>query len=173
VSEELKTGRLLLRRPLPTDIDTIFTIHADPMACAHNPSDALATRTEAEQLFLRWDEHWRNHGFGYWVVRHHEQTATLGFCGIKYVGPRLLNLFYRYAPAHWGQGIASEAATVVVRWATTRLPGHSMIARVRPDNVASQRVAVRAGLTRAEHLDGEGYDGFDLVYVSGLAPESG
>ncbi|BDM68443.1 hypothetical protein HEK616_19300 [Streptomyces nigrescens] len=46
------------------------------------------------------------------------------------------------------------------------MPDTPLIARVRPANVASQRVAVRAGLRRARHLDAEGYDGFDWIYVA-------
>lgn len=41
-----------------------------------------------------------------------------------------------------------------------------MIARVRPDNVVSQRVAVRAGLVRAERLDDEGFDGLDRIFIA-------
>ncbi|WP_020667745.1 GNAT family N-acetyltransferase [Amycolatopsis nigrescens] len=166
--EELLTERLSLRRPAPGDIDAIFTVHSDPLACAHNPSDSLATRVEAENLYRRWDEHWRNFGFGYWVIRRHAAEPQLGFCGLKFMRlrqRRILNLFYRIAPPRWGEGIAGEAATEVVRWATTRFPAHPVVARVRPDNIASQRVAVRAGLARAEHLDDRGFDGFDLIFV--------
>lgn len=161
---ELRTDRLSLRRPVHADIDAILAVHADPRAVAHNPSDALADRDEAEELFGRWDEHWRRHGFGYWVVRRHESAAQLGFCGLKVMPPGL-NLFYRFAPDSWGQGFATEAVTAVVGWAVAR--HHSLVARIRPENVASQRVATRAGLVRAEHLDGEGYDGFDWIYVPG------
>jgi RimJ/RimL family protein N-acetyltransferase len=80
----------------------------------------------------------------------------------------VLNLFYRFAPACWGQAIASEAATAVVRWAEANQPGQPVIARVRPDNIASQRVAERAGLIRAEHLDSAGFDGLDWMFVSKL-----
>ncbi|TDV55197.1 GNAT family N-acetyltransferase [Actinophytocola oryzae] len=163
--EELLTERLTLSRPTPTDIDAILAIHADPLACKHNPSDALVTREDATGLFYRWDAHWHANGFGYWVVRRRGSAVALGFCGLKYISERVLNLFYRFAPDYWGQGIATESATAVVRRATSRLPDHSVIARVRPDNVASQHVAIRAGLGRAEHLDGNGEDGLDWVYV--------
>lgn len=161
------SARLVLRRPRHADVQAILDIHRDPLACAHNPSDALATRAEAEELLGRWDEHWRRHGFGYWVVR--EAGLPLGFCGLKVMRLRdepVLNLFYRFAPAHWGRGVASEAASTIVRWAATRRPGQRVIARVRPENVASARVAVRAGLVRAEHLDDEGADGLDWIFVS-------
>ncbi|WP_188193303.1 GNAT family N-acetyltransferase [Nonomuraea sp. SYSU D8015] len=170
-SEELLTARLSLRRPVPDDIDAIFAIHSDPAACLHNPSDALSKREEAMELFQRWDDHWRRFGYGYWVVRRRDPGRTLGFCGTKVVdlnGMSVLNLFYRFEVSSWGQGVASEAATAVVEWVTERVPDLPVIARVRPANTASQRVAVRAGLVRAEHLDTAGEDGLDWIFAKNL-----
>lgn len=161
---ELRTARLSLRRPENGDAAVVLAVHANPLACAHNPADALTTMTEAEELVGRWRDHWRRHGFGYWVVR--ERAAVLGFCGFKVMTLRdepVLNLFYRFDPACWGRGVATEAATEVVRWAAAI--DRPVVARVRPANLASQRVAVRAGLTRAEHLDEHGQDGLDWLYV--------
>jgi RimJ/RimL family protein N-acetyltransferase len=166
---ELVTRRLSLRRPAPEDVDAIFTIHSDPRASAYNPSDGLATRSEAEELFKRWDDHWQRFGFGYAVAHERASAARVGFCGVKFMelaGREVLNLFYRFAPAAWGRGLASEAASAIVHWATTHIADFPVIARVRPENVASQRVAINSGLVRAEHLDGPGYDGPDWVYVS-------
>lgn len=61
--------------------------------------------------------------------------------------------------------MGGEAATAVVAWASRRHPEYPLIARVRPQNVASQRVAIRAGLVRAKHLDQPGEDGLDWIYV--------
>ncbi|MGC4897128.1 GNAT family N-acetyltransferase [Micromonospora sp. DT31] len=164
--EELTTARLVLRRPAHPDIDLLHALHTDPRACAHNPSDLLRDRAEAEERFRRWDEHWRRHGFGYWSVRRDD--LPLGFCGLKLMRLHdrdVLNLFYRLDPAGWGDGVAGEAATAVVRWAAAHRPGLPVVARVRPENVASRRVAQRAGLHRAAHLDTPGEDGPDLIYV--------
>jgi RimJ/RimL family protein N-acetyltransferase len=173
-AEELKTARLWLRRPVEADIEVILAVHSDPEACAHNPSDALTRPEEAEELYRRWDKQWEQHGYGYWVVRRQDCAERVGFCGVKPMelhGERVLNLFYRFAPGAWGQGFAGEAATAVTTWASHYVPELPLIARVRPANVASQRVAVRAGLHRARHLDTEGYDGFDWIYVA--RPERG
>lgn len=166
-NEELLTARLSLRRPALADVDLIHAIHRDQRACAHNPADMLTTRAEAEDRYRRWDEHWRRHAFGYWVVRDRRDHTALGFCGTKVMrlhGHAILNLFYRLDPSAWGKGVATEAASRVVDWATAS--EYPVIARVRPDNVASARVAERSGLHRAEHLDNQGEDGLDWIFAS-------
>jgi [ribosomal protein S5]-alanine N-acetyltransferase len=167
-AEVMLTGRLLLRRPIPADVDAIFSINGDERACAHNPSDMLATRNEAEQLLQRWDEHWRRYGFGYWVVSCHGSDSIVGFCGVKVMqlnDSEIANLFYRFDPAVWGSGLATEAACAVTSWAADNIPDRALIARIRPQNIASQRVAVHAGLARVEHLDTVGEDGLDWIFA--------
>ncbi|MET8867794.1 GNAT family N-acetyltransferase [Nonomuraea sp. NPDC004580] len=169
--EELLTARLSLRPPVPDDVDAIFAVHSDPATCLHNPSDALSGRAEAVELFKRWDAHWHRYGYGYWVVRRRDADHPLGFCGTKLMelgGMAVLNLFYRFEAASWGHGVASEAVTAVVEWVTERVPDLPVIARVRPANTASQRVATRAGLARAGHLDVPGEDGLDWIYAKNL-----
>jgi [ribosomal protein S5]-alanine N-acetyltransferase len=170
-SEELQTARLSLERPTAADINAILVIHSDPRASLHNPSDRLTQREGAAELYQRWNEQWQRYGYGYWVVRCRGSAVQLGFCGIKPMelrGMKILNLFYRFTPSAWGQGLAGEAATAVVAWASLQVPDLPLIARVRPANVASQRVAIRAGLTRAEHLDTAGYDGVDWIFAANL-----
>jgi [ribosomal protein S5]-alanine N-acetyltransferase len=205
------TTRLTLRPPARTDIGTILAIHHDPRASLHNPSDLLPDLPAAEDLYTRWSDHWRRHGFGYWVITTPapapapaavsapvsvpasapasvsaaaeatsateattEATAAaageriLGFSGLKVVrfqDREILNLFYRLAPDAWGHGYATEAVTAVVTWAAEHLPHWPIMARIRPENLASQRVALRAGLTRAPDLDAPGEDGPDQMYT--------
>lgn len=202
MAEELLTARLSLRRPVPADVDAIFGVHRDPLACAYNPGDLLTSCAEAEQLYGRWDAHWQRHAFGYWVVRpagppapdskimapsmllprregrhDHEEGGPggagggepIGFCGVKVMalhGREVLNLLYRFAPATWGNGYATEAARAVVNWAAARAPERPLIARIRPGNAGSIRVATRIGLTRAAHLDTADEDGPDWIFVS-------
>jgi [ribosomal protein S5]-alanine N-acetyltransferase len=62
-------------------------------------------------------EHWLRFGFGYWVVRRRDSATPTGFCGIKVMqlnDSDVVNLFYRFDPAVWGNGLASEAASAVI-----------------------------------------------------------
>ncbi len=158
-----------MRCPTIDDVDAIFAIHNHPETCVHNPSDALTEPDEAHQLFDRWNAQWERCGYGYWAVVRLGEAQPFGFCGIKPMelhGHEVLNLFCRFAPAGWGKGYASEATAAVVGWASDNVPHLPLIARIRPDNIASQRLAIRAGLSHAEHLDGPGYDGFDWIYTA-------
>jgi RimJ/RimL family protein N-acetyltransferase len=76
----------------------------------------------------------------------------------------VLNLFYRFHPDVWGHGFATEAATAVTAWVRIERPQDAVIARVRPNNIASHKVAASAGLVRAAALDAAGEDGLDLMY---------
>ena len=160
------TERLTLRRPEEGDVDAILRIHSDRLACEHNPSDMITVRAEAVDRCRRWRAHWERHGFGYWVVCRHGSSRVIGFCGLKamrlHEAP-VLNLFYRFEPAVWGQGLAGEAVAAVMAAAPGEPP---VIARIRPANIGSARVAMRAGLRRAEHLDTLGEDGLDWVFTS-------
>ncbi len=49
-------------------------------------------------------------------------------------------------------------------------PSTAIVARVRPDNVASKNVALKAGLRRDGDLDDDGEDGPDDAYTNRIAP---
>jgi [ribosomal protein S5]-alanine N-acetyltransferase len=165
----LLTERLVLRRPNDADVPVILRLHQHPLAVAHNPADALENEESARQLLSRWILQWEEYGVGYWAVSCRDEASVVGFCGVKTMllhERPILNLFYRFDPDRWGLGIATEAATAVVSRARQLRPDLPIIARVRPDNVASARVAVKCGLTRAPDLDTAGQDGIDLIYRS-------
>jgi ribosomal-protein-alanine N-acetyltransferase len=168
MESELLTARLRLRLPLLGDVDVVQRIHQDPAAVAHNPSDALADRDSAEDLLRRWRSRWQQDGVGYWMVTGRTDPTVLGFCGVRpmrLAGAPMLNLFYRFDPAAWGRGIATEAVTAVVGWVIRIRPDQRLVARIRPGNAGSARVAAKAGLVRAANLDTDGEDGPDQIWI--------
>lgn len=166
---ELLTARLVLRPPAAGDVDAVLRIHQLPAALAYNPSDRLPDRAAAADLLHRWLAGWQRHGVGYWVVADRSEPApVLGFCGVKPMrlgDAEVLNLFYRLDPDGWGRGVASEAAAAAVGWARRTRPDLPVVARVRPGNAASARVAAKAGLVRAPELDTPGEDGPDELWI--------
>lgn len=164
----LQTPRLLLSPPTTVDAAQVLAILSDSRTVAHNPSDGLDTLDQATELVGRWRSQWERYDFGYWCLRTTVDRDFIGYCGVKAVtfqGEEALNLIYRLVPLAWGKGLATEAATAVVTWAVKHVPGRRIIARVRPDNLPSQRVATKAGLHRDSTLDEEGEDGLDFLFT--------
>lgn len=167
-TDRLETPRLILRRPVVTDIDIIYATHSDPRTLEHNPGDAVESREQAAERFERWDTQWSTAGFGYFSVDLRDTGDTIGFCGVKLVrfhGQQVLNLFYRFDPRWWGQGYAGEAASVLADYIERELSHLPLIAKVRPDNLASHRIVARLGLVEQPSLAEIGEDGFEHVYT--------
>ena len=164
----LRTPRLVLTPPTRADAQRVLELLSDPQSVVHNPSDGLRSLDQAAELVGRWTSQWERYGFGYWCLRTSEDGEFVGYCGVKTVRFRdgeALNLVYRLAPYAWGRGLATEAASAVVAWAARHVPDRRVIARVRPGNLASQRVAAKAGLHRVPSWDEEGEDGRDLIFT--------
>jgi RimJ/RimL family protein N-acetyltransferase len=163
----LRTPRLVLTPPTVSDAQHVLELLSDPQSVVHNPSDGLQNVDQATELLARWTRQWERYRFGYWCLRISEGGEFVGYAGVKTIRFRdgeALNLVYRLAPHAWSQGLGTEAASAVVAWAARHVPDRRLVARVRPENLASQRVAAKAGLQRVPSWDEEGEDGLDLIF---------
>lgn len=169
---EVRTDRLLLRKPTEADAPFVLALHADPRAIAHNATDALGDLAEARSRLALWSTHW-THGLGYWVVEETALDQPVGVCGVKAVdlhGQPSWNLLYRFLPESWGKGYASEAARATLKAAAEVDASRPVIARIRPQNTASARVAAAIGLVRRADLDLNGDDGRDEIWSTAHSP---
>ena len=152
----LYTERLLLRQPTLADLGAAHAIHGDPETNRFNPNGA-ASREDCRDKLQGWIEHWRQQGFGYWVICRREQPQTiLGFGGImdsRFGEQAGLNLYFRLAVHAWGQGYAGEMAAAALDLAFRRLHRPAVIGLVRPDNLPSRRALERLGLSLYGELE--------------------
>lgn len=87
------------------------------------------------------------HGFGLWVIETHE-GEFVGDCGLtmqEIQGELFVEVGWHVRASLRGRGYASEAAASVRETARELDVGH-LVAIIRPDNIASQRVAIKIGL---------------------------
>ncbi len=159
------TGRLVLRRVRVEDGPAMFTVHGDPATNLYNPSGPDPDRATSDKALRAWLQDWESVGYGYWVITLLHSENVLGFGGVRRIIWRdreVLNLYYRFIPAAWGQGYASEMAQKAVMLAREHIPTLAVVARTRENNRAAIRVAERAGLQRRSELDTE-----HIVFASG------
>ena len=147
---DISTERLILRKPVEGDLQTLFDIHGDPATNVYNPAGPHTSVKESKTMLKTWLDIWQRHGFGYWsVVLKSEPQTLLGFGGVSLKdngGEPYLNLYFRFSPKVWGRGYASETARAALEHGC-ELGYSEIIASVRPDNAPSIRVLERLGLT--------------------------
>ncbi len=92
-------------------------------------------------------------GVGFYAVSRRSAPAdVIGFAGLRPTEADEVELLYALLPAHWGQGLATEAARAVLDHAFATQPLTRILAGADPPNAASFAVMERLGMTHhAEH----------------------
>ncbi len=144
----LQTSRLLLREFTPEDADALALVLSDPQTMRFYP--APYDRAGVEQWIERNLRRYQDDGVGLWAMELTKTKEVIGDCGIilqQVEGERLYEIGYHLHRDFWGQGLATEAAIACRDWAFTHLKTDRVISLIRPENLASRRVAERVGMT--------------------------
>jgi ribosomal-protein-alanine N-acetyltransferase len=177
---ELCTERLLLRPWRLGDVDDAFAYASDPEWGRYlwNTPQPY-TRADAEEwvarcVLNRWEQ---DAQFAIEFAEH-----VIGGVRLNLVDPAggIAGLGYNVARAHWGKGIASEAAAAVLRWGFETLALQRIFATADARNLASIRVLQKLGMQheatlrrhrfyRGEHADELHYAILASEYAAGTA----
>jgi ribosomal-protein-alanine N-acetyltransferase len=145
------TTRLYLREFEDTDKDADFILemNSQPEVLKYLHERTLTSTADAKQIL-------REHilpqyplGLGRWAVHRKADYAFLGWCGLKQRAERNneIDLGYRFLPAHWGQGVAYEAAEAVIQYGLNELKLPEINACAHIENMASLRILEKLGMT--------------------------
>jgi RimJ/RimL family protein N-acetyltransferase len=148
----LETARLILRGPTRGDFAAYAAQGSDPSYMRHMGDGSPRSEEDSWSSLLRVAGIWQLMGFGTWIV---EDKATGAFAGsVGYIerkrdrGPDLKDipeLGWGIASRFAGQGYATEALNVALKWGRENLGPIRVIAAMTDDNHASRRVAEKCG----------------------------
>jgi RimJ/RimL family protein N-acetyltransferase len=154
---------VLLRRPEEADAAGVLSVHGDPRVYSFDPVEVHTDLAMAATFLVPTLDHWARHGFGYWTVlvpatwwsagvtgpvTGDGDRVNAGMGGIQHhdvAGEPALNVYYRFAPAVQGRGLARRVIEASVWLAAEAAPGLDLVVRTRPANAAARHVAERAG----------------------------
>jgi RimJ/RimL family protein N-acetyltransferase len=140
----LRTERLNLRPFRESDLDDYARICADPEVVRHVGTPF--SRAEAWLHIATMLGHWQLRGFGMWAVEDRCSSALIGRIGFyEPEGWPGLELGWMLARNWWGQGLATEGAGAALAFAFATLRKSHVISLIRPDNIASIRIAEKLG----------------------------
>ena len=166
---EMRTRRLLLRRPLPADTEKFVEVHTSEQTHAFS-GFGRRDRAESLRLLEQFQLDWDTHGVGYWTVQAASTGEVLGFGGIRNAldeGQKVLNLYFRFLPIAWGHGYAPEMGHAAVRWAHRNRPDLPVVIATAARNAPAIRVAEKLGFERALERT---HDGVPEVLFRSSAP---
>jgi [ribosomal protein S5]-alanine N-acetyltransferase len=159
--EPLLTDRLILRDITEADADLLFDLDSDPEVMRYigpRPSfDLAGYRDRTRTVYVPFQGHpW--HGirivvdrasgeFLGWVFAR-PATDSKFASEIGWARPDEVEVGYRFRRSAWGRGLATEAATPLVRIALVDPATTAVVACARAGNAGSLRVLEKLGLER-------------------------
>lgn len=156
IGPTLDTERLQLR---PLRLDDLWwnqrLIYSDPAVTWDGKTYEAVKALRALERRLK---HWREHGFGMWAVIERGSGEPLGFAGLQYLEDTGdVEVGYYLGRNAWGKGYATEVGRAAVGYGLGVLGLSRVVAVMRPENLASQRVLAKLGL---RHVRDEKHYGF-------------
>ena len=147
----IDTPRLLLRPWRDEDVDAFAAMFEDPAVMEFLP--AQTDRAAIEAIVGRVRAHFDAHGFGWWAAELKRTGAFIGFIGLSRVPfeahfTPAVEVGWRLASTHWGQGYATEGARAALAAGFTQLGLGEIVSFTVPANARSWRVMERIGMTR-------------------------
>jgi RimJ/RimL family protein N-acetyltransferase len=155
----LATGRLELCELLPSDLDFVAEMLADPEVMRFYPKPH--TRAESREWLDRQRARYARDGHGLWLARLRAGGEPVGQIGLTVQdvnGVPTEEVGYLVHRPWWRRGFAAEAACAVRDWAFAEKGLARVVSLIRPENLPSQGVARRMGMRRAGHTLHAGMD---------------
>jgi RimJ/RimL family protein N-acetyltransferase len=168
VATVIETSRLELRELVPGDIDFVAVMLADPDV--NRFYERRFTRSDAQVWLDRQLERYRRDGHGLWLLLDRDTGAPMGQVGLllqEVDGARQPEIGWLLHRPFWGRGYATEAAAATRDAAFTRWTYPDVISLIRPENIASQRVAARIGMDPGRQVQ---FHGFTHIVFTVSAP---
>lgn len=145
---KLNGPRILLRQWINSDYERFAELNGDPETMRYFPQ--TATRKESFTAADKIRSHIDTHGWGLWAVEVEGRFA--GFTGFMtqpydaHFTPAK-EIGWRFRKEFWGHGYATEAAKVATIHAFENLKWNEIVSLTTYQNVPSQRVMQRLGMT--------------------------
>ena len=152
----LQTSRLLLREWRDDDVPAFAALNADPQVMEFLPR--LLDRAESDALATRIRNRLAERGFGLWAVEVCGVAPFIGFVGLSVPSfeahfTPCVEIGWRLARDHWGQGYATEAARAALDFGFRTLGLKEIVSFTVPANRRSRSVMERLGMTHSAKDD--------------------
>ena len=148
----LETERLCLRPWQDSDREPFAAMNADVRVRKFFPS--LLSREESDASIQFFREMYTRDGFCFLAAEIRQTHAFVGLIGIQTmnfsvptVSAPAVEIGWRLTPEVWNQGLATEGARAVLRFALEKLLLPEVVAFTVPANLPSRRIMEKLGMS--------------------------
>jgi len=147
--EFIETQRLRLRQWRDSDKKPFALMNADQEVMRHFPS--IRTQNQSNELVDRLFKLIDKMGYGFWAAERKDSDEFIGFIGINYVDSGLpfapcVEIGWRLAKAHWGQGFATEGALASLDYGFIQADVGKIVSMTTLTNTPSENVMKKIGM---------------------------
>ena len=144
----LSTPRLLLRALASSDLDDLYEYASDLEIDRYTPWDRYQSLDEAREDLGGYIARYEQGHFRAWGIEHRADKKLIGITNFGFLSKedRRAEMGYTIARKYWGQGLATEAATALIRYGFEKLDLARIEAVVLPENKASSKVLLKVGM---------------------------
>lgn len=159
-----ETKRLIIREILPTDVDDMFELHADPEVHTYLGNKTVANKEQVVEIINFVRQQYLDHGVGRWAIITKETNEFVGWTGLEFVTnetnkhKNYYDLGYRLIKRFWGQGIATESAYASLDYAFNKLNATEVYGMADCGNDDSNKILKKVGLNFIETFDLDGVE---------------
>ncbi|MFF2118686.1 GNAT family N-acetyltransferase [Kitasatospora sp. NPDC058184] len=147
----LETSRLILRRWREEDVAPMAAVNADPEVMRWIRDGSVRDEQQTRDGIRAWEGEWEARGFGLFAVEIRSTGELAGFTGLSVPSylPEVLpavEVGWRLGRAHWGRGLATEAAAAAVRFGFEERGLERIVSIAQVGNDASERIMTKLGM---------------------------
>jgi RimJ/RimL family protein N-acetyltransferase len=157
----LHTERLTLRPLVPSDAEAYAAMRFHPEVARWLPPLAVDPAEAVRISIERFAAGWRDRGYAPWGI--FREGRLIGHGGLNWV-PEFheTEVLWALHPQAWGQGYATETARAALAYGFDTVGLALIFAMTLPDNLPSQAVMKRLGLTYRRRVQYKAFD--DVVW---------
>ena len=145
-----ETQRLIIREFNLKDAQAVYLFNAPEEVNRFTGDAGMCNSIEDAEKIIRniWLKEYQQFGYGRWAVVLKESDEVIGFCGFKNDSRiKAVDIGYRFHPAHWGKGYATESNLACIEYASKHMDLTQVLGDAGAETWGSINVLLKLGMS--------------------------
>lgn len=144
----IESDKFLLREMSLKDVDDMFCYYSNPEMMKFTSTEVHTSKEETLARIVKLSNSFNSKKGIAWVIEDKESNRVIGDIGIYYITKdyKKAGIGFNIAQTYWNKGYGTQALTLVLRHAITKMNINRIEATCKVDNIASARVMEKSGM---------------------------